>query len=257
MSFGRGYYREGQCHLALAPFFLHHFTPSLFAGAVVVLDNMPNLMSTVIDGHDVLATNDHDHILDHQHDSHTNDADIHDLDIPGAHFHNTIGSSIPVSINGSHNVYYNSYPDGTCTSFADISQYPYPLQHHSHVPDGQLDLQYILESDMSHSHPNNFVHDNPHLQTKHFHQSQDLSSMGPPSDPESQAHSSPSTSSSASFAPPLHDMSRSPEITHTLFTVPPSHQKVARYAHAMLPPIVNSSPSNARKDETDVSSSPF
>ncbi|OJA14845.1 hypothetical protein AZE42_00769 [Rhizopogon vesiculosus] len=209
---------------------------------------MPNLMSTVIDGHDVLATNDHDHILDHQHDSHTNDADIHDLNIPGAHFHNSIASSIPVSINGSHNVYYSSYPDASCNSFADISQYPYPLQH-SHVPDGQLDLQYILSSDMSHSH-SNFVHDHAQLQTK-FHQSQDLSSMGPPSDPESQAQSSPSASSSASFATALHDLSRSPEIAPTPFTVPPSPPKVARYAHAMLPPIVHSSPSNARKTEND------
>lgn len=216
---------------------------------------MPNLMSTVIDGHDVLATD--DHILDHRHDSHTNDADIHDLNISGAHFHNSIASSIPVSINGPHNVYYSSYPDGPCSSFADISSYPYSLQH-SHVPDdGQLDLQYILSSDMSNSHSNNFVHDHAQLHTKHFHQSQDMSSMGPPSDPESQAQSSPSASSSASFAPALHDLSRSPENAPSPFTIPPSPPKVGRYAHAMLPPIVHSSPSNARKDETDVRSSPF
>ena len=208
-------------------------------------------MSAVIDGHDVLANN--DHILDHHHDSHTNDADIHDLNISGAHFHNSIASSIPVSINESHDVYYSSYPDGSCSSFADIGSYPYSLQH-SHVPDGQLDLQYILASDMSHTHPNNFVH-HGQLQTKHFHQSQDLS-MGPPSDPESQAQSSPSASSSASFAPALHDLSRSPENAPIPFTVPPSPQKVARYAHAMLPPIVHSSPSNVRRDETDVCSSP-
>ncbi|KAG2756041.1 hypothetical protein P692DRAFT_20814846 [Suillus brevipes Sb2] len=205
---------------------------------------MPNLMSTVIDGHDVLAAN--DHILSH-HDSHTNDADIHDLSIPGAHFHNSIGSSIPVSINGSHNVYYNSYTD---TSFQDIGPYPYPLQQ-GHVPDAaQLDLQYILSSDMPHSQSNDFIHDHPQLQTKHFQQSQDLSSLGPPSDPESQPQSSPSISSSASFAHALHDLSRSPDNAPTPYT-PSSPLKVARYAHAMLPPIVHSSPSNARRDETD------
>ncbi|KAG1756577.1 uncharacterized protein EDB91DRAFT_1093430 [Suillus paluster] len=206
---------------------------------------MPNLMSTVIDGHDVLATN--DHILGH-HDSHTNDADIHDLSIPGAHFHNSIASSIPVSINGSHNVYYNSYADSSCASYPDIGPYPYPLQQ-GHVPDTQLDLQYILTSDMSHSHSNDFVHDHSQLQTKQFHQSQDISSIGPPSDPEAQ--SSPSISSSASFAHALHDLSRSPDNAQTPYTCPSSPPKVARYAHAMLPPIVHSSPSNARKDETD------
>lgn len=204
-------------------------------------------MSTVIDGHDVLAAN--DHILGH-HDSHTNDADIHDLSIPGAHFHNSIASSIPVSINGSHNMYYNSYSDSSCASFPDIGPYPYPLQQ-GHVPDAQLDLQYILSSDMSHSHPNDFVHDHAHLQTKQFHQSQDLSSLGPPSDPESQPQSSPSISSSASFAHALHDLSRSPDNAPTPYTGPSSPPKVARYAHAMLPPIVHSSPSNARRDETD------
>ncbi|KAG1754573.1 hypothetical protein EDB19DRAFT_1667125 [Suillus lakei] len=194
---------------------------------------MPNLMSTVIDGH---------------HDSHTNDADIHDLSIPGAHFHNSIGSSIPVSINGSHNVYYSSYAD---TSFQDIGPYPYPLQQ-GHVPDAaQLDLQYILSSDMSHPHSNDFIHDHPQLQPKHFQQSQDLSSLGPPSDPESQPQSSPSISSSASFAHALHDLSRSPDNAPTSYSGPSSPPKVARYAHAMLPPIVHSSPSNARKDETD------
>jgi hypothetical protein len=211
---------------------------------------MPNLMSTVIDGHDVLAAN--DHILGH-HDSHRNDADIHDLSIPPAHFHNSIGASIPVSINGSHNVYYNSYAD---TSFQDIGPYPYPLQP-GHVPDAaQLDLQYILSSDMSHSHSNDFIHDHSQLQTKHFQQSQDLSSLGPPSDPESQPQSSPSISSSASFAHALHDLSRSPDNSPTPYT-PSSPLKVARYAHAMLPPIVHSSPSSARKDETDVRSSTF
>ncbi|KIK93708.1 hypothetical protein PAXRUDRAFT_828694 [Paxillus rubicundulus Ve08.2h10] len=210
---------------------------------------MRSLDSILIDPNDILDSD--EALLDHHHaNPHSNDANIHDLDIHVPHFSNTIADSIPVSINDPENMYYSSFPNNNaCNAFShNLGSYPYPLQD---LPDAQLDFNYILASDAHNPHHPSFIQHSPHLDLKHFHHPQDFSQRGPSADHESQFHSSPSSTSSPAYVPALHDLSCPSDNAPTPFTMPPSPPKQSGHAHTMLPPIVQSNPADVARTDAD------
>ncbi|KAH7889444.1 hypothetical protein F5I97DRAFT_1964713 [Phlebopus sp. FC_14] len=212
---------------------------------------MRAIASNVVGANDLLESN--DPLLDHHSASHTSDAGIHDLNIHVPHFANNIAASIPVSITIHPNVYYSSFHDNSpCNSFSDnnLGSYPYTLQDHDpDLSDAHLDFNYILGSEM-HNQQNTFQ--SPNSDPKPYHSTQDLSPPCPSTDHDSQFHSSPSSTSSLSYAHALHDLSRSPDNIATPFTaIPSSSSKHSGHAHTMLPPIVQSDPAGAARAELD------
>ncbi|KAH7914948.1 hypothetical protein BJ138DRAFT_1142646 [Hygrophoropsis aurantiaca] len=215
---------------------------------------MRPFMSTVIDGQDMLGHN----IMAQQHQphTHTNDTDIHDLDMP--QFPNTIGGNIPASINGHHGVYYSGYPDNSSNSFSDNLHlgYAYPLQDghlaEASLPDGHLDFQYILGNDMSHPQHNLYANEHAHMDPKHYHQSHEMSPPGPSSEYDPHFQSSPSSSSSLSYTSVVHDLSCSPDNGSRISSfTPASPPKITGHAHTMLPPIVHRNASDSQRTEKD------